>query len=234
MRSDSEFWDIGGVARAQGLSCDAFSLTFVNPALHGSSFDSRKARLTTLLSSLTGRPEPVQFSVESYEEHDSVPFRNNDHHIRTLASLDIQVMQCSSSSLCRWKKVSKVSGIYITSDIFEGQRYVIVPSSLPTIDEFDIFGRKILLASDGGVSLNFPNSSYFIPSGAQLPVSSIWRDRGMLTPRFLQHSGNVTLLLDQFLTAYCTRQNATLAVSLSTLKASLNSQFSAQHRKLNC
>lgn len=140
---------------AQSFTCYAHSLTFVRVALHGSSFDSRKARLTTLLSSLTGQPKPVQFSVESYEEHDSVPFRNNDHHIRTLASLDIQVMQCSSSSLCRWKKVTKVSGIYMTSDIFEGQRYVIVPSSLPSIDEFDRFGRKVLLASDGGVSFNF-------------------------------------------------------------------------------
>ncbi|KAF4633420.1 hypothetical protein G7Y89_g4699 [Cudoniella acicularis] len=45
-------------------------------------------------------------------------------------------------------------------------RYVIVPSSLPDIDEFDRFGRKILLASDGG------------------------------------HSGNITLLLDKFLTTY--------------------------------
>lgn len=117
--------------------------------------------------------------MESYNDHDSVPFRNNDHHIRTLASLDIQVMQCSSSSLCRWKKLTKVSGIYITSDIFDGQRYVIVPSSLPSIAEFDRFGRKILLASDGG------------------------------------HSGNITLLLDQFLMTYGARNHKTELVSIT-------------------
>ncbi|KAF8859636.1 hypothetical protein BDZ45DRAFT_782306 [Acephala macrosclerotiorum] len=164
--------------------------TFVGVrALHGSSFDHRKARLEPLLSSLTGRPMPVQFSVESYDDHDSVPFRNNDHHIRTLASLDIQVMQCSSSALCRWKKLTKVSGIYITSDIFDGQRYVIIPSSLPSIDEFDKFGRKILLASDGG------------------------------------HSGTITLLLDQFLGIYCSRNNNTdlrVLANLTSRIASLN------------
>ncbi|KUJ20146.1 uncharacterized protein LY89DRAFT_731375 [Mollisia scopiformis] len=164
--------------------------TFVGVrALHGSSFDNRRARLTPLLSSLTGQPRPIQFSVERYDDHDSVPFRNNDHHIRTLASLDIKVMQCSAPSLCRWKRLTKVRGIYITSDIFDGQRYVIVPSSLPSIDEFDRFGRKILLASDGG------------------------------------HSGNLTLLLDQFLTAYCARQHNTEVRAIANLTsriASLN------------
>lgn len=147
-------WRLGStnVQVSKSLFWHTARLTSLHIALHGSSFDNRKARLAPFLSSLTGEPKPIQFSVERYDDYDSVLFKNNDHYTRSLASLDIQVMQCSSSSLCRWKKLTKDSGIYITSDIFEGQRYVIVPSSLPSIDEFDRFGRKILLASNGGHS----------------------------------------------------------------------------------
>lgn len=62
-----------------------------------------------------------------------------------MACLDLQVMRCSSSPLCRWKRLERSCGILVTSDITDDERYVIVPTSLPSIDEFDNFGRKILL-----------------------------------------------------------------------------------------
>jgi hypothetical protein len=45
-----------------------------------------------------------------------------------------------------------VNGIYVTRDVIQDQRYVIVPKSLPSIDEYDNFGRQILATSNGSHS----------------------------------------------------------------------------------
>jgi len=65
-----------------------------------------------------------------------------------VAELPLEVRSCSTSPKGLWKSLGKVKGIYLTCDSMYDQRYVAVPSSLPSIDEIDKFGRKILSLSD--------------------------------------------------------------------------------------
>jgi hypothetical protein len=61
-------------------------------------------------------------------------------------------MRCSVSPRCRWKRLREIHEIYITCEVVENDRYVIIPSSLPTVDELDDFGRKALSMSEGSHS----------------------------------------------------------------------------------
>ncbi|KAG4031954.1 hypothetical protein MFRU_008g03040 [Monilinia fructicola] len=62
-------------------------------------------------------------------------------------SLPCKVMVCRSADLCRWRSLTKVNGVYITHKTLRDKTYLVVPESLPTIDELDFFGREILLSS---------------------------------------------------------------------------------------
>jgi hypothetical protein len=61
-------------------------------------------------------------------------------------------MRCSFSPRCRWKRLREIHEIYITCEVVENDRFVIIPSSLPTVDELDDFGRKALSMSEGSHS----------------------------------------------------------------------------------
>jgi hypothetical protein len=108
--------------------------------LHGSSLIARKERLKNLLTSLDGKPQNVKLSLDSEtESHRSI-------------ALSVQVMRSAVSSKCRWKSLKKIHGIYITSNLLEEKRYIILPSSLPGVEDLDAFGRDILLMSPGSLS----------------------------------------------------------------------------------
>ncbi|RAL61332.1 hypothetical protein DID88_009468 [Monilinia fructigena] len=62
-------------------------------------------------------------------------------------SLPCKVMVCRSADLCRWRSLTKINGVYITHKALRDKTYLVVPDSLPTIDELDFFGREILLSS---------------------------------------------------------------------------------------
>ncbi|KAH7393349.1 hypothetical protein BKA64DRAFT_644102 [Cadophora sp. MPI-SDFR-AT-0126] len=94
----------------------------------------RRKNLQPLTSSLTGLPISVQLCVKS-----ELGIGGD------MAQLALQVMRCSSSPICRWKRLQRLSGILVTSDTTYDERYVIVPTALPSVDEFDAFGRRILL-----------------------------------------------------------------------------------------
>ncbi|KAH7321681.1 hypothetical protein BKA65DRAFT_86473 [Rhexocercosporidium sp. MPI-PUGE-AT-0058] len=98
------------------------------------SLDRRRARLEPLILSLTGLPISIQLCVTS----------EFGRGFGT-AQLNLQVMRCTSSPFCRWKRLEMSKGIYVTSETTDDERYVIVPTSLPSIDEFDTFGREVLL-----------------------------------------------------------------------------------------
>jgi len=98
------------------------------------SLPRRRADLEPLTSSLTGLPIHVQLCVKSDLEVGG-----------DMACLDLQVMRCSSSPKCRWKRLERSCGILVTSHTTYDERYVIIPAFLPSVDEFDLFGRKILL-----------------------------------------------------------------------------------------
>src|SRR6266536_1644698 len=102
-----------------------------------SSLDSRKRNLDPVLASLTGNPQRILLSV---------PYGKN------VAELHLEVMRSSISPYCRWKRLGQVEGVYMTCSEVEDERYVVVPSSLPSIDELDNFGRKVLSNSDGNHS----------------------------------------------------------------------------------
>ena len=101
--------------------------------------DERQKRLVPLLESLTGEPKSVALTVDN-------------PRLGYRFKLRLQVMTCASSPSCRWKRLTKVNGIYVTCDTIEDQRYVIVPTSLPSIDDYDKFGRQILASSNGSHS----------------------------------------------------------------------------------
>lgn len=101
--------------------------------------DDRQRRLIPLLDSLAGEPISVDLTVEN-------------SRLRYKFQLRLQVMKCTSSPSCRWKRLTKVNGIYVTRDVIQDQRYVILPKSLPSIDEYDNFGRQILATSNGSHS----------------------------------------------------------------------------------
>jgi hypothetical protein len=107
--------------------------------IHGSLL-ARKDQLESILTSLIGTPRQVVLWVVGQGP--------------SVARLQLEVMQSQSSPTCRWKCLRKVESIYITSHSVEDQRYVIVPSSLPSIDRLDLFGRKILSFSNGSHSGN--------------------------------------------------------------------------------
>jgi hypothetical protein len=108
---------------------------------HGPSLDAKKERLQTFLTSLVGHPQDVTLSLNAETTSE-----------RSTAELHLQVMQCTVSPTGRWKSLKKVRGIYITSVKMDEKRYVVMPSSLPDIDNFDTFGRDILLMSAGSLS----------------------------------------------------------------------------------
>jgi hypothetical protein len=89
--------------------------------------------------SLDGNPRDIRLSLHSETESST-------------AALSVQVMQCTDSPDGRWKSLRKARGIYITSKLLREKRYVIMPSSVPGIDELDVFGRDILLMSTGSLS----------------------------------------------------------------------------------
>ncbi|CAD6440433.1 87d2cc91-de03-4112-b5b2-7ffb966f8815 [Sclerotinia trifoliorum] len=62
-------------------------------------------------------------------------------------SLPCKVMVCRSVDLCRWRSLTKMNGVYITHKSLRDKTYLVVPDSLPTVDELDFFGREILLSS---------------------------------------------------------------------------------------
>jgi hypothetical protein len=108
--------------------------------LHGASLVARKERLQPFLTSLDGEPQDVRLSLDSEtESHQSI-------------ALCVQVMRCTVSPKCRWKSLRKARGIYITSNLLKEKRYVIIPSSLPGVEDLDTFGRDILLMSAGSLS----------------------------------------------------------------------------------
>ena len=69
-----------------------------------------------------------------------------------IAELPLEVRGCSTSPQDLWKSLGKVKGIYLTCDSVYDRRYVAVPSSLPSVDGVDKFGRKILSLSNGSHS----------------------------------------------------------------------------------
>jgi len=69
-----------------------------------------------------------------------------------VAELPVEVRGCSVSPKGRWKSLGKAKGIYFTCDSVYDQRYVVVPSSLPSLEEVDQFGRRILSLSSGSLS----------------------------------------------------------------------------------
>jgi hypothetical protein len=102
-----------------------------------SSLDARKGRLDPVLASLTGDPQRILLSV---------PYG------KSVVQLHLEVMRSSISPYCRWKRLGQVEGVYMTCSEVEDERYVVVPSSLPSVDELDNFGRKVLSNSDGNHS----------------------------------------------------------------------------------
>lgn len=93
--------------------------------------------LEPLLGFLSGYSTTIKLSVCSADDNRLNP-----------TQLNLQVMRSELSSICRWKRLERVDDIYITADIIQAECYLIVPRSLPTIDEFDTFGRTILLMQD--------------------------------------------------------------------------------------
>lgn len=105
-----------------------------------SSLIARNEQLQNLLTSLDGKPQDIRLSLASETEgHRSI-------------ALCVQVMRCAVSPKCRWKSLKKTHGIYITSNKLEEKRYVIMPNSLPGVEDLDAFGRGILLMSPGSLS----------------------------------------------------------------------------------
>ena len=98
--------------------------------IHGSLW-ARKDNVQQIVTSRIGTPKQILLRVAAQNEQD-------------LAVIQLEVMQCHSSPRCRWKRLQKINGIYITYDCIYDERYVVLPSSLPSIDQFDMFGRKIL------------------------------------------------------------------------------------------
>jgi hypothetical protein len=93
----------------------------------------------SFLASLSGDPIAVDLTVANTR-------------LRYMFRLRLKVMRCTSSPICYWKRLAKVKGIYITKDRITDQRYVILPETLPTADQFDYFGRKLLSFSNGSHS----------------------------------------------------------------------------------
>lgn len=101
--------------------------------------DERQQKLVPLLATLSGIARSVNLTVENRRRGYTFQLR-------------LQVKTCASSPSCRWKRLTKKNGIYVTDEVIEAQRYVIVPESLPSIDDYDTFGRKILATSNGSHS----------------------------------------------------------------------------------
>ncbi|KAF4636466.1 hypothetical protein G7Y89_g1611 [Cudoniella acicularis] len=100
--------------------------------------DERRAVLDPILQSLTGSSVPILLSVG--------PFGAGR------AALPLNVMRCNASPVCRWKGLGKINGIFLTCDSVYDERYVVDPSTLPSVDEIDRFGRNILSISRGSHS----------------------------------------------------------------------------------
>lgn len=105
------------------------------------SLDARRGDLKPILRSLTGNSVQVILSVICSNEDGE-----------RVAELPLEVRGCSASPKGLWKSLGKAKGIYLTCDSVYDHRYVIVPSSLPSLDEVDQFGRKILSLSSGSHS----------------------------------------------------------------------------------
>ena len=101
--------------------------------------DRRRESLEPILTSLVGEPQAVDLAVENAQ----LGYKFKIH---------LQVRKCTSSPRCRWKRLTREKGIYITCDIIDDHRYVIVPSTLPSPEDFDKFGRNILSIANGSHS----------------------------------------------------------------------------------
>lgn len=112
-------------------------LLLISLDIYGS-LDARRSELEPIIGSMIGRPSQVFISVICSTDSDDC-----------IAELPIEVRSCSTSPQDRWKSLGKVNGIYLTCDFAYDRRYVAVPSSLPSVDEVDKFGRKILSLSNG-------------------------------------------------------------------------------------
>jgi hypothetical protein len=128
-----EFIGIKGILYVTVLSK---LLLLISLDIYGS-LDARRGDLEPIIRSMIGRPSRVLLSVICSTE-------NGDR----IAELPLEVRSCSTSPKGLWKSLGKVKGIYLTCDSVYDQRYVAVPSSLPSIDEIDKFGRKILSLLD--------------------------------------------------------------------------------------
>ena len=144
---------------------DVLLQTLTTVDIHGSLL-ARRGQLNDILASLIGPPVSVMVWVGA---------------LPNVAKLELQVMRCQSSANCRWKCLQENHGIFITSHFVEDKRYVIVPSSVPSIDRLDLFGREILSISGESHSGNItplldhfllnhcrPNRSSRLVSGSYL------------------------------------------------------------------
>ncbi|TEY78279.1 hypothetical protein BOTCAL_0050g00100 [Botryotinia calthae] len=96
---------------------------------------SGKAQVYQLLSALEGHMAKVELRADCSMAN--FPCR----------SLPCKVMVCRSEDFCRWRSLTKMNGVYITHKSLRDKTYLVVPDSLPTVDELDFFGREILLSS---------------------------------------------------------------------------------------
>lgn len=101
--------------------------------------DLREERLQPLIKSLDGPSTSIHLTVAN-------------HRAGYRFQLNLEVKTCAASPSCRWKRLTKINGIYVTKDVIQAQRFVIVPKSLPSTDEYDQFGRQILAMSNGSHS----------------------------------------------------------------------------------
>ena len=108
------------------------------PDIHNT-LDLREQRLKPLIDSLSGPATSIHLTVAN-------------HKAGYRFQLNLEVKTCASSPSCRWKRLTKINGIYVTKDVIQAQRFVIVPASLPSTDRYDQFGRQILAMSNGSHS----------------------------------------------------------------------------------
>ena len=115
-------------------------LLLISLDIYGS-LHARRAELKPIIKSMTGKPSLVLLSVIC-----------STKNCYSVAELPLEVRCCSTSPKGLWRSLGKVKSIYLTCGSVYDKRYVAVPSSLPTIDEIDTFGRKILSLSDESYS----------------------------------------------------------------------------------
>ncbi|KAG9233710.1 hypothetical protein BJ875DRAFT_378057 [Amylocarpus encephaloides] len=106
------------------------------------SLEARKGALDPLLQSLSGNSYPVELSVKS-------SIGSSD-----TAVLPLRVRQCDLGRTCRWKGLSKVKGIYITSKSIYAPRYAVIPGcvSFANVEKFSCQVLSLSLSHSGGIT----------------------------------------------------------------------------------